>query len=170
MRCARTGCLSGGSGGESSSIFRVHLCPLAMSTGHEIEKWIRRRLCAAVQAGIGEWSNASHPAFGNGIYQVSHGSKNLLLCQLGFQYRNGSIAFEFAYNDVKDLLGATLPELLRLRGELYADVKIEILPQDDSAPHVMILPYVVYSDTYTALSRPLIWRSEPLPSGVDSAA
>lgn len=78
-----------------------------------IEQWIRRKSIAAVDAGLGEWADASEiSVLGKPIYQMHDGPVRLVLSELGFAYDGAPAAFECRYDQVKVLHLVPLRELL----------------------------------------------------------
>jgi hypothetical protein len=78
-----------------------------------IEQWIRRRSTAAVDAGLGEWADASElTELGKPIYRMDDGPVRLMLSELGFAYDGAPAAFECRYDQVEVLHLAPLRDLL----------------------------------------------------------
>jgi len=79
-----------------------------------IERYIKRKLAAAVRGGFGQWVDSPESALGKPIYHVTDGPMTLVLSQMGFIYDGVAPQhFECRYDEVEALNWVTLPELSR---------------------------------------------------------
>lgn len=122
-------------------------------TADAIERWIKRRLAAAVAAGTGEWSNSAESALGKPIYQVTDGPMTLALSELGFTYTGLTPKIECRYDQVEALQLAPLVEIMRLRGDLDRHLNIGVVMRGSSARLEMQWPFRVYTSVATVLQR-----------------
>lgn len=119
----------------------------------KIERWIKRQLASAVDAGIGQWDDSTESALGERIYQVTDGQMTLMLSKTGFMYHGTSSSFECRYDEAESIELAPLVEIMKLRGDLSKILELGVYVQDRLDYLTMELPLRVYSSVAPVLAR-----------------
>ena len=119
-----------------------------------IEKWIRRKLAAAVAAGIGEWVESPVTDLGRPIYGVTDGGSRLVLYELGLVFSGPlSTSITCRYDEIQALETLSLVELMNVGGDLEKMVSIGVIWRGGRPAFSMRLPLRVYSQVVTVLGR-----------------
>jgi len=117
------------------------------------ERWIRQKLVSAVAAGSGEWATSSDSAFGKPIYHVVDGAMTLTLSELGFSYAGTTPAIQSRYDEIEALELAPLQDIMKLRGDLNAELRIAVVIRGVPHPAEMLWSLRVYSNVAALLHR-----------------